>query len=202
MKHLLSFFLFVVLLLPDVTRAAYDPTVGVWLSRDPLGEKVGPNLYQYVKNNPVKYIDPLGLDGLDAAFNPDYALQLAEAMANADGSAPALSDVIANASANVDQGIQMAVQAAKTGGGDVDSQITLVQNVLKALGKKLGRQIVCHEQDLGAGSKALVGVPAAGSGTVPVVLAGNGTVVYTTAAALTPDGTALSAAGRALLGLK
>jgi hypothetical protein len=34
-----------------------------WLSRDPLGERVGPNLYQYVSNNPVYFVDPLGLDG-------------------------------------------------------------------------------------------------------------------------------------------
>jgi len=62
MKHLLSFLVFAVLLLPTVTRAAYDPTVGTWLSRDPIGEGGGINLYQYVGNNPIWAIDPLGLD--------------------------------------------------------------------------------------------------------------------------------------------
>jgi hypothetical protein len=32
-----------------------------WLSRDPLGEGVGSNLYGYVSNNPVNFWDPLGL---------------------------------------------------------------------------------------------------------------------------------------------
>jgi RHS repeat-associated protein len=43
---------------------AYNPTIGRWLSRDPLKNaeiQSGPNLYRYVGNNPVNGIDPLGL---------------------------------------------------------------------------------------------------------------------------------------------
>jgi RHS repeat-associated protein len=43
---------------------AYDPDQGRWLSRDPLGNaeiKQGPNLYAYVRNEPVSRIDPEGL---------------------------------------------------------------------------------------------------------------------------------------------
>jgi RHS repeat-associated protein len=40
---------------------AYDPATGRWLSRDPIGENGGINLYGYVVNSPVNYIDPLGL---------------------------------------------------------------------------------------------------------------------------------------------
>jgi uncharacterized protein RhaS with RHS repeats len=32
-----------------------------WLSRDPLGERGGINLYGYVRNNPVVWFDPFGL---------------------------------------------------------------------------------------------------------------------------------------------
>ena len=48
---------------------AYDPNLGRWLSRDPLLNRIsgtpnevlqGPNLYSYVHNNPIHYVD---LDG-------------------------------------------------------------------------------------------------------------------------------------------
>jgi RHS repeat-associated protein len=43
----------------------YDPILGRWLTPDPLGPIDGPNLYAYVKNNPLKYSDHWGLSGKD-----------------------------------------------------------------------------------------------------------------------------------------
>jgi RHS repeat-associated protein len=43
---------------------AYDPNTARWLSRDPIAEEGGINLYGYVANDPVDYYDP---DGLTAA---------------------------------------------------------------------------------------------------------------------------------------
>jgi RHS repeat-associated protein len=40
---------------------AYDAGIGRWISRDPIGEEGGINLYGYVGNNPVNFIDFLGL---------------------------------------------------------------------------------------------------------------------------------------------
>jgi RHS repeat-associated protein len=39
---------------------AYEPTLGRWLNRDPIEEDGGFNLYGYVGNNPVNFVDPLG----------------------------------------------------------------------------------------------------------------------------------------------
>jgi RHS repeat-associated protein len=41
---------------------AYDPDLGRWLNRDPIGENGGINLYRYVGNGPTSAIDPLGHD--------------------------------------------------------------------------------------------------------------------------------------------
>jgi len=40
---------------------AYDASLGQWLSRDPIAENGGINLYAYVGNNPINNWDPLGL---------------------------------------------------------------------------------------------------------------------------------------------
>jgi RHS repeat-associated protein len=39
----------------------YAPEIGRWLTRDPLGEAGGMNLYAFVGNNPVNWVDPWGL---------------------------------------------------------------------------------------------------------------------------------------------
>ncbi len=39
----------------------YSPEMGRWTTRDPLGEAGGVNLYAFVGNNPVNWVDPWGL---------------------------------------------------------------------------------------------------------------------------------------------
>jgi RHS repeat-associated protein len=49
---------------------AYDPSLGRWLSKDPIGEAGGINLYAYVGNDPIMGVDPLGLyDLLDLGID-------------------------------------------------------------------------------------------------------------------------------------
>ena len=42
----------------------YDPAIGKYKQADPIGQRGGFNLYRYVKNNPINFIDILGLQVL------------------------------------------------------------------------------------------------------------------------------------------
>jgi RHS repeat-associated protein len=44
---------------------AYDADLGRWPNRDPLGERGGLNLYDYVGNNPINRFDRFGLQPVD-----------------------------------------------------------------------------------------------------------------------------------------
>jgi RHS repeat-associated protein len=51
----------------------YDPLTGRWLSRDPIEEEGGVNLYGYVENNPVSLFDRVGLKPGDSFASVDEA---------------------------------------------------------------------------------------------------------------------------------
>ena len=50
----------------------YNASTGRWLSRDPIGEDGGANLYEFADNAPVIYLDPFGLDGLTYNSDGEY----------------------------------------------------------------------------------------------------------------------------------
>ena len=50
------------------TYRAYDPDLGRWLSRDPMAERGGINLYRYVNNEPIVFVDHDGKNLVVAAI--------------------------------------------------------------------------------------------------------------------------------------
>ncbi|MBI4659580.1 MAG: hypothetical protein HY735_12135 [Verrucomicrobia bacterium] len=55
-------------------RRFYDPNLQRWVTRDPLGEAGGINLYQFVGNDPVNNVDPWGLYETDFHYYTIYYL--------------------------------------------------------------------------------------------------------------------------------
>lgn len=48
----------------DFGMRFYSPMMPRWMTRDPLGEAGGLNLYAFVGNNPVNWVDPWGLEAI------------------------------------------------------------------------------------------------------------------------------------------
>ncbi len=66
----------------------YDPTIGRWLSEDPVQDTFNPaalNFYAYVQNSPVNWIDPTGLQTCDQACLEELNRQRQEAARTALG---------------------------------------------------------------------------------------------------------------------
>jgi uncharacterized protein RhaS with RHS repeats len=58
----------------------YDPQVGRFISKDPIGYQGGINLFGYVANNPINYIDPQGEGAYSAARCYQYASEFSKAI--------------------------------------------------------------------------------------------------------------------------
>lgn len=68
-------------------RRYYDPALGRWLTRDPLGKLDGVNDYAFVHNNPVNRIDPNGLFSLQTLWTglSDAALDYVSGLSSGTG---------------------------------------------------------------------------------------------------------------------
>jgi RHS repeat-associated protein len=57
---------------------AYDAGTGRWLSRDPIAEKGGLNLYAYCRNNPLNAADSTGFEPIPVSYYADEFSRLAK----------------------------------------------------------------------------------------------------------------------------
>jgi RHS repeat-associated protein len=70
----------------------YDPSLGRFISQDPIGD--GDNWYIYAGNDPVNYVDPLGLARVEVRFKQPGGIGPSHAyiiVSENDGSNPYMS---------------------------------------------------------------------------------------------------------------
>jgi len=83
----------------------YDPDTGTFLTKDPMGISAGDNSYQYVADNPINGVDPLGLFSWW-----DYTVQTASLIGGAVTTVGGVSATIAGAATSeVGAGVPVAV---------------------------------------------------------------------------------------------
>jgi len=88
-KITLAILLLTVMLTSKPAFAVYNPMTGRWLTRDPIGERGGINLYQFVGNNPVNFADPFGLMGIISTTDGSIAyVSTAQQFINVVGALP------------------------------------------------------------------------------------------------------------------
>ena len=62
-------------------HGAYDPAIGMFLQRDPIGFSSGDlNLYAYVENNPFNWSDPSGLEAAGYATTTAGSVAIASSL--------------------------------------------------------------------------------------------------------------------------
>ena len=121
----------------------YEPQTGRYLSSDPLGQRTGPNVYEYAHNSPLKFFDSYGLFGSpDCSYYDDscaanggtYECRVAPGACNRfphDAHPGGDSDPVGNRSDCVRQCLQEKHQDRKPNpeACDPNNQIPLIPNV-------------------------------------------------------------------------
>ena len=74
--------------LANSAQAHYDPNIGRWLSRDPIAERGGVNLFGFVGNHPQNDVDFLGLANakVEVTYSPPDATKITPDVADTGGS--------------------------------------------------------------------------------------------------------------------
>ena len=115
----------------------YDPNTGKWVNRDPIGELGGLNLYSYVYNNPIRYIDRDGLDvWLEGPSGKEPSLHQSVCVGNPNGKYDSYSFGM-----NGEGFLGAEVYTDDTLGGPIDKYKKTTPEEDKALKDKLDKEL-------------------------------------------------------------
>lgn len=78
----------------------YSPVFQRFISEDPYGFRAGPNLYTYANNDPVDFVDPLGLFSSDVHYQLAYDAAIAAGYSREEADRIATEDVMADFAPN------------------------------------------------------------------------------------------------------
>ncbi|MBN2001895.1 MAG: PKD domain-containing protein [Anaerolineae bacterium] len=112
----------------------YDPALGRFISRDPLGMVDGTNRYSYVSNNAVNYVDAQGTH--KTKYSDRYQGEDGKCGAFCDIFLPCFNEHMDAAISDIDAGIKMIFDFAQIGvlSGKVSEMVsTLVMNLMSKL---------------------------------------------------------------------
>jgi RHS repeat-associated protein len=139
----------------------YNPALGRFVSRDPIGIRGGLNLYSYLTNNPLRGVDPLGLCGQSSASNffNQVGVFLGNASENVGNLLNAVGAGLNSNMSNIKSGLQEFVEDA----GVVSAVTGVVGNVTEDLSNSNYKQIL---PDVIHGGVDFIMVDAATGGTL------------------------------------
>jgi len=141
----------------NLTRTrAYSASLGRFISRDPIGEAGGVDLYAYVNNNPVNFSDRNGTDAVGAAWGAAIGAGIG-GLAGGSGGTIALpgGGTIAGAEggAALGGGVGTVVGSAVPGqqiANNISNAASAIGQAVNQLGKQIGSWVGSH---IGGGSR-------------------------------------------------
>lgn len=177
----------------------YDPSLGRYLSRDPLEFAAGINFYSYAGNDPINSADPLGLIGFWQGVLAGAAVVAGVALLVVAAPIVAAAVVAVAAGSAIAAGTALAAAGVVAGGALLGAGIGLA---LAPEDASAGSQALSALKGAAAGAGAALAVMGAAFGAAGAIACGGGAAAaLATGGQMTVSSTAVNAVGAGMTGV-